>query len=56
MTDLPMTPEQTPDVAETIGFLRRFSDMMATGYNAAYSEARGRSAGKPDRARRRVLG
>jgi hypothetical protein len=36
MTDLPVTPEQTPDVAETVGFLRRFSDMMATGYNAAY--------------------
>ena len=36
MTDLPMTPDKTPDVAETVGFLRRFSDMMATGYNAAY--------------------
>ncbi|HTB01181.1 MAG TPA: hypothetical protein VK804_11945 [Bradyrhizobium sp.] len=36
MTDLPVTSEQTPDVAETVGFLRRFSDMMATGYNAAY--------------------
>ena len=31
-----MTPDKTPDVAETVGFLRRFSDMMATGYNAAY--------------------
>src|ERR1700722_18971628 len=36
MTDPSLTPEKTPDVTETIGFLRRFSDMMATGYNAAY--------------------
>jgi lambda repressor-like predicted transcriptional regulator len=27
---------KTPDVAETIGFLRRFADLMAHGYNAAY--------------------
>jgi hypothetical protein len=27
---------ETPNVAETTGFLRRFADMMSTGYNAAY--------------------
>ena len=31
-----MAPEKAPDVAETVGFLRRFADLMATGYNAAY--------------------
>ena len=35
MTDTPITPE-APDVAETINFLRRFSDLMSTGYNATY--------------------
>jgi chromosome segregation ATPase len=35
MTDPSMAPE-TPDVAETLSFLRRFADMMANGYNAAY--------------------
>lgn len=30
-----MTSE-TPDVAETAGFLRRFADLMSTGYNATY--------------------
>ena len=27
---------KTPDVAETVGFLRRFADLMSNGYNAAY--------------------
>jgi hypothetical protein len=35
MTDASMAPE-TPDVAETVNFLRRFADLMSTGYNAAY--------------------
>jgi hypothetical protein len=35
MTD-PSTMPETPDVAATTGFLRRFADMMSTGYNAAY--------------------
>jgi hypothetical protein len=35
MTDPSMTPE-TADVAETIGFLRRFAGMMSTGNNATY--------------------
>jgi hypothetical protein len=35
MTDV-STSIQTPDVAETVGFLRRFSDLMANGHNAAY--------------------
>jgi hypothetical protein len=35
MTDTSITPE-APDVAETISFLRRFSDLMSTGYNASY--------------------
>jgi chromosome segregation ATPase len=35
MTDPSMAPE-TPDVAETVNFLRRFSDLMSNGYNAAY--------------------
>jgi hypothetical protein len=35
MTDPSMTRE-TPDVAETVNFLRRFADLMSTGYNAAY--------------------
>jgi chromosome segregation ATPase len=35
MTDTSTTPE-APDVAETINFLRRFSDLMSTGYNATY--------------------
>lgn len=35
MTDASMAPEQ-PDVAETAGFLRRFADLMSTGYNASY--------------------
>jgi vacuolar-type H+-ATPase subunit I/STV1 len=35
MTDTSMTPE-SPDVAETIGFLRRFAGMMSTGNNATY--------------------
>jgi hypothetical protein len=35
MTDTSITPE-APDVAETINFLRRFSDLMSNGYNAAY--------------------
>jgi hypothetical protein len=36
MTDVAMAPEKTPDVAEIIGFLRRFADLMSSGYNAAY--------------------
>jgi len=35
MTDTSMAPE-SPDVAETIGFLRRFAGMMSTGNNATY--------------------
>jgi len=35
MTDQSIAPE-TPDVAETVNFLRRFSYLMSTGYNAAY--------------------
>jgi hypothetical protein len=35
MTDTSITPE-APDVAETVSFLRRFSDLMSTGYNASY--------------------
>ncbi|SHK85965.1 hypothetical protein SAMN05444159_4380 [Bradyrhizobium lablabi] len=35
MTDPSMTPE-SPDVADTIGFLRRFAGMMSTGNNATY--------------------
>lgn len=35
MTDQSIAPE-TPDVAETVNFLRRFSDLMSNGYNAAY--------------------
>ena len=32
----PAAVPRTPDIAETIGFLRRFADLMANGYNAAY--------------------
>ena len=35
MTNIAVAPE-TPDVAETVSFLRRFSEMMANGYNGAY--------------------
>jgi hypothetical protein len=35
MTEPSVAPK-TPDVAEIIGFLRRFADLMANGYNAAY--------------------
>jgi chromosome segregation ATPase len=35
MTDLAPAPE-TPDVAETVSFLRRFAELMANGYNGAY--------------------
>ena len=35
MTDV-STPIEPPDVAETVGFLRRFSDLMANGHNATY--------------------
>ena len=35
MTDV-STPIATSDVTETAGFLRRFSDLMANGHNAAY--------------------
>jgi chromosome segregation ATPase len=35
MMDPSMTSE-TPDVPETAGFLRRFADLMSTGYNATY--------------------
>jgi hypothetical protein len=35
MTDNAVAPE-TPDVAETVSFLRRFAEMMANGYNGAY--------------------
>lgn len=35
MTDPAVAPE-TPDVAETVSFLRRFADLMANGYNGAY--------------------
>lgn len=37
MTEPSMAPEAPePDVAETVNFLRRFADLMSTGYNAAY--------------------
>jgi DNA repair exonuclease SbcCD ATPase subunit len=36
MTDPSMAPETPPDVAETVNFLRRFSDLMSNGYNAGY--------------------
>ena len=32
----PSMMSETADVAETAGFLRRFADLMSTGYNAAY--------------------
>lgn len=35
MTDPSMTPE-TPDVAETVNFLRRFAELMSVGQNASY--------------------
>ena len=35
MAEPSMAPE-TPDVAETVSFLRRFADLMSNGYNAAY--------------------
>jgi hypothetical protein len=35
MTDPSMTPE-TPGIAETANFLRRFADMMSVGKNASY--------------------
>jgi DNA repair exonuclease SbcCD ATPase subunit len=35
MTDPAVAPE-TPDVAETVSFLRRFADLMANGYNGSY--------------------
>ena len=35
MTDPAVAPE-TPDVAETVSFLRRFADMMANGHNGSY--------------------
>lgn len=35
MTEPAAAPE-TPDVAETVSFLRRFADLMANGYNGAY--------------------
>ena len=35
MIDTAVAPE-TPDVAETVSFLRRFAEMMANGYNGAY--------------------
>ena len=35
MTDTSMTPE-TPNVAETAHFLRRFADMMSVGHNANF--------------------
>jgi chromosome segregation ATPase len=35
MTEPAVTPE-TPNVAETVNFLRRFADLMSTGHNATY--------------------
>jgi hypothetical protein len=32
----PSVAFDTPDIAETIGFLRRFAELMSNGYNAAY--------------------
>lgn len=32
----PLVAFDTPDIAETIGFLRRFAELMSSGYNAAY--------------------
>jgi predicted nucleic acid-binding Zn-ribbon protein len=36
MTDPSTAPDKPPDVAETVNFLRRFAELMANGYNAAY--------------------
>jgi hypothetical protein len=36
MTDPSTASDKPPDVAETVNFLRRFADLMANGYNAAY--------------------
>jgi chromosome segregation ATPase len=36
MTDPAIASEKTPDVAETVSFLRRFANLMSNGYNAAY--------------------
>jgi predicted nucleic acid-binding Zn-ribbon protein len=36
VTDPSTAPDKPPDVAETVNFLRRFADLMANGYNAAY--------------------
>src|SRR4051812_9644326 len=35
MAETFVTPE-TPDVEETVSFLRRFADLMSNGYNAGY--------------------
>jgi chromosome segregation ATPase len=35
MAEPSMAPE-TPDVAETVSYLRRFAELMSNGYNAAY--------------------
>jgi hypothetical protein len=35
MTEPAVAPD-TPDVAETVSFLRRFADLMANGYNGVY--------------------
>ena len=32
----PLVAFDTPDLAETIAFLRRFAELMSSGYNAAY--------------------
>jgi hypothetical protein len=32
----PLVAFDTPDLAETLGFLRRFAELMSNGYNAAY--------------------
>ena len=32
----PLVAFDAPDLAETIGFLRRFAELMSSGYNAAY--------------------
>ena len=36
MTEPSTAPENTPDVAEIVSFLRRFADLMSNGYNAGY--------------------
>jgi hypothetical protein len=55
MTDTAVAPE-TPDIAETVSFLRRFAELMANGYNGAYLRRAAYLLGRPDRAGKIGLG